>query len=154
MEKVLFVCLGNICRSPLAEGLANKLSKELGVSEKVKFDSCGTSNYHIGEQPDKRAIQNAQENGLKLNHKARQFDKADFREFDYIIAMDSANLTNINKLDQEGQFEEKLYLMRQFDDEDKGADVPDPYFGGPEGFQQVYDILERSVKKFLVEKYT
>ncbi|QSE97680.1 low molecular weight protein-tyrosine-phosphatase [Fulvivirga lutea] len=152
MEKVLFVCLGNICRSPLAEGLAIKLSKELGVEKKVEFDSCGTSNYHIGEKPDKRTIENAEENGLKLNHKARQFDKADFREFDYIIAMDQANLSNIKKLDQEGQFDDKLYLMREFDNEDKGADVPDPYFGGPKGFQEVYDILERSVQKFLEEK--
>ena len=152
MKKVLFVCLGNICRSPLAEGLAIKLASEMGLNNQVEFDSCGTSNYHIGDQPDKRTIENAEANGLKLNHKARQFDKRDFRDFDFIITMDTANMSNVKKLDQEGQFGDKLYLMREFDTEDKGADVPDPYFGGPKGFQEVYDILERSVKSFIEEK--
>jgi len=149
MKKVLFVCLGNICRSPLAEGLAIHLAKEKGVSDQIEFDSCGTSHYHIGNQPDERTISNAASNGLKLDSKARQFGKRDFRDFDYILAMDAANLSNIQKLDQAVQFGDKLYLMRDFDPEKPGSDVPDPYFGGDTGFQNVYDILNRSVNNFL-----
>lgn len=154
MKKVLFVCLGNICRSPLAEGLANKIAKKNGISDKVYFDSCGTSKYHIGEQPDERTIRNAADNGVKLDHKARQFEKKDFRDFDYILAMDSANLSNIKILDQADQFGDKLYLMRDFDPDNPGADVPDPYFGGEQGFQNVYDILERSVNNFIETELT
>lgn len=148
MKKVLFVCLGNICRSPLAEGLANKIAQELNT-EDVLFDSCGTGNYHIGEQPDARTVENAKSNGLILNHKARQFDKKDFRDFDYILVMDQSNLNNLKKLDMTNQFGEKLSLMRDYDDLEPGADVPDPYFGGERGFQEVYDILNRSVKNFI-----
>lgn len=153
MKKVLFVCLGNICRSPLAEGLAKKVAADLNV-EDVYFDSCGTSNYHIGDQPDARTVANAKENGLILNHKARQFEKKDFREFDYILAMDNSNLGNIKILDMTNEFGDKVGLMRDYDDEAPGADVPDPYFGGPKGFQNVYDILERSVTKFIKQELT
>ena len=152
MKKVLFVCLGNICRSPLAEGLAKKIAGEMGISDEVEFDSCGTSNYHIGEQPDRRTVENANNNGLQLNHKGRQFDRADFREFDYILAMDSANLANIKKLDQTNEFDDKVFLMRDFDPDFPGEDVPDPYFGGSEGFQNVFDILNRSVEHFIKTK--
>ena len=152
MKKVLFVCLGNICRSPLAEGLAKKIADDMEISDNVSFDSCGTSNYHIGEQPDRRTIENAKKNGLHLNHKGRQFDRADFREFDFILAMDSANMSNIKKLDQTNEFDDKLFLMRDFDPDFPGEDVPDPYFGGPDGFQNVYDILDRSVKHFIKTK--
>ncbi|MEQ8474979.1 low molecular weight protein-tyrosine-phosphatase [Fulvivirga sp.] len=149
MKKVLFVCLGNICRSPLAEGLAKHLANEKGVSDQFYFDSCGTSRYHIGEQPDDRTLKNAANNGIKLDHQARQFEKKDFRDFEYILAMDAANLSNIKILDQAKQFGDKLYLMRDFDPNNPGADVPDPYFGGEQGFQNVYDILERSVNNFI-----
>ncbi len=149
MQRVLFVCLGNICRSPLAEGLANKVAEELGLENLVEFDSCGTSSYHIGQQPDERTLINAKKNGLELNHNARQFEKADFREFDFIIAMDAANKSNIQKLDQTGEFDDKLFLMRDFDPKSPGADVPDPYFGGEQGFQNVFEILDRSVRNFI-----
>lgn len=152
MKKILFVCLGNICRSPLAEGLANKIAKESGLEQKVVFDSCGTGAYHIGEQPDPRTMANAKSNGLIIKHQARQFDKSDFREFDYILAMDQDNLANIKKIDQTSAFEDKLFLMRDFDSLSPGADVPDPYFGGSEGFQNVYDILERSINEFMNKK--
>lgn len=149
MIKVLFVCLGNICRSPLAQGILEKKIKEKGLSDKIQVDSSGTSKYHIGEPPDSRTLANAKENDLILDHQARQFGKKDFRDFDYILAMDAANLENIQKLDQTKEFEDKVMLMRVFDDQAKNADVPDPYFGGEEGFQNVYDILERSVSNFL-----
>lgn len=149
MKKVLFVCLGNICRSPLAKELAKKIAKENGLADSVFFDSCGTSDYHIGEQPDQRTVDNARQNGLIINHRARQFENSDFREFDYILAMDSANLSNIMKLDQTNEFGAKVYLMRDFDPEFPGEDVPDPYFGGSQGFQHVFDILTRSVSHFI-----
>ncbi len=153
MKKVLFVCLGNICRSPLAEGLAIKISAELGISDQVTFDSCGTGNYHIGELPDERTRKNAKQNGLELTSQARQFDKKDFREFDYILAMDSANLSNIKKIDMTNQFDKIMGLMRDYDLEFKGQDVPDPYFGGEQGFQEVYNIIERSVRQFLTAEF-
>lgn len=152
MKKVLFVCLGNICRSPIAEGLALKISMEKGLQERVSFDSCGTGAYHIGEQPDPRTIENARKNGVVLSHAARQFDKSDFRVFDYIITMDQANMKNIKMLDQAEAFEDKLFLMRSFDKLNLGADVPDPYFGGEQGFQEVFEILERSVEEFINQK--
>jgi len=156
MVKILFVCLGNICRSPLAEGILKSQIKEKGLDEHIVVDSCGTSKYHIGEQPDSRTVSNAKENGLELNHEARQFEKEDFRQFTYIVTMDSANLNCIQRIDQTKGFEDKMMLMRAFDPENKNADVPDPYFGGEDGFQQVYDILDRSVTNFLdwvVEKH-
>jgi protein-tyrosine phosphatase len=153
MTKILFVCLGNICRSPLAEGLANKIAKELGIHDGLSFDSCGTSQYHIGHQPDSRTLLNAKNNGLLLSHQARQFEKTDFRDFDYILLMDKDNLTNINKLDQTNKFAQKLHLMRKYDPIESGGDVPDPYFGGEEGFQNVYDILERSIQNFIETEF-
>jgi len=149
MTKVLFICLGNICRSPLAEGIFISKVKEKGLEDVIEVDSCGTSKYHIGEQPDPRTRENAEQNGLKLNHQARQFHKEDFRKFDYLIPMDQANLDCISRLDQTDSFGDKITLMRNFDQNDKGADVPDPYFGGEEGFQNVFDILERSTSDLL-----
>ncbi|UII32985.1 low molecular weight phosphotyrosine protein phosphatase [Fulvivirga ulvae] len=149
MIKVLFVCLGNICRSPLAQGLMEMKIDELGLNDQIKVDSCGTSQYHIGEQPDERTLKNALKNGLKLEHQARQFSRKDFRTFDYIVTMDKANMDCVKRLDQTNEFSDKFMLIRDFDPVDKGADVPDPYFGGEEGFQHVYLILQRSVSEFL-----
>lgn len=149
MVNVLFVCLGNICRSPLAEGVFQKEIRNRGVESEFNVDSCGTSKYHIGEQPDSRTVANARENGVHLDHKARQFSKADFRDFDYIIVMDKANLEVIERHDQNNNYSEKFHLMRDFDPKFKGEDVPDPYFGGESGFQHVYDIVKRSVDNFL-----
>lgn len=149
MTNVLFVCLGNICRSPLAQALMEKKIKEKGLTSEIHVDSCGTSQYHIGESPDKRTLQNAADNGLKIEHKARQFSKKDFRDFDYIVAMDSANLECVRRMDQTNEFDHKLLIMRDYDEVNPGADVPDPYFGGSEGFQHVYQMLDRSVEAFL-----
>ena len=149
MIKILFVCLGNICRSPLAEGILKSRIKSLDLENKISVDSCGTSKYHIGEQPDSRTLANAKSNGLQLDHQARQFMKEDFRNFDYILAMDNANLKNVHKVDQTGEFRDKTMLMRFFDLKDKNADVPDPYFGGEDGFQNVYEILDRSMDIFI-----
>lgn len=156
MINVLFVCLGNICRSPLAQGILLKEIEKRGLAGKIAVDSCGTSKYHIGEPPDHRTLENAKSNGIILNHQARQFERSDFRKFDYILAMDSANRNNILRLDQTSEFGHKLMMIRDFDPEFKGADVPDPYFGGESGFLEVFDILDRSVNKFLdhlIEKH-
>jgi protein-tyrosine phosphatase len=150
MIKVLFVCLGNICRSPLAEGIFRKLVDENGLGNLIYYDSAGTSDYHIGEDPDPRTVKNALKNGVILSHKGRQFKKRDFAEFDYVLAMDRSNHMNILKLNGGGEILAKLYLMREFDPADDGTtEVPDPYFGGEEGFQLVFDILKRSNEQFL-----
>lgn len=145
MIKVLFVCLGNICRSSVAEGIFAKLVKEKELNHRISCDSCGTSNYHIGDSPDHRSSENAWSNGLVLNHSARQFTKDDFEKFDYILAMDVKNMVDIKAL--ENQVKNATYtlmMMRDFDALGKGCDVPDPYFGGSSGFQDVFDILTRS----------
>lgn len=146
---VLFVCLGNICRSPLAMNLFIREVRERGYQDYFEIDSCGTSDYHIGSSPDSRTIANARANGLNVEHSARQLTPQDLENYDYILAMDRSNLLNIKNLDPSGKYEDKIYLMRDFDPEEKGTEVPDPYFGGEQGFQNVYDILKRSVSHFL-----
>jgi len=151
MIKVLFVCLGNICRSPLAEGIFAKMIKEQGLQEQISCDSCGTAAYHIGSQPDSRTVANAKENGLILNHQARQFRGEDFQEFDHIMVMDRSNLGNVRIFEEYQEDTSKVELMRTYDLEEPNADVPDPYYGGDKGFQEVYDILYRSCDELLKE---
>lgn len=150
MVKVLFVCLGNICRSPLAQGLFEQAVKTYGLQAQISADSCGTSNYHIGSAPDRRTLDNARSNGLELIHKGRQFQIADFTQFDYIVAMDQENLAHIQRLQRENNLLfPNLYLMRHFDPSKDHDDVPDPYYSGEQGFQDVYDILTRSSERLL-----
>ena len=151
MKKVLFVCLGNICRSPLAEGIFSYKAELIGRAGDFMVDSCGTSNYHIGEQPDPRTRDNARQNGIELLHAARQFTELDFDEFDMILAMDRSNKMNIERLDRTSVYAEKIWLLRDFDPMAKGADVPDPYYGGERGFQDVFEIVERSIDQLLNE---
>lgn len=145
---VLFVCLGNICRSPLAEGVFRDKVKKAALDGSFEIDSCGTSAYHIGEQSDPRSRANAVENGVYLDHQARQFVKADFSDFDYILPMDASNYRNVIRLEPVDT-KAQVILMRDFDAEGSGEDVPDPYYGGERGFQDVFDILDRSAQALL-----
>nr|WP_156518598.1 low molecular weight protein-tyrosine-phosphatase [Phormidesmis priestleyi] len=139
--KLLFVCLGNICRSPSAENIMNHLIHQAGLENKIQCDSAGTSSYHIGSAPDLRMNVAAKLRGIELVGHARQFTKADFEEFDLILAMDRENHENICALDRSGQYRHKVRLMCDFCTRHTLKEVPDPYYGGDEGFNQVIDLL-------------
>lgn len=144
---VLFVCLGNICRSPLAEGIFRHLVNEQGLSSNYTIDSCGTGSWHIGEPPHKDSRRVAKKNGVSLDgQQARTVASDDIVLFDLLVAMDTQN-----KIDLESKFgtSEKIILLREYDSKRDTLDVPDPYFGGPEGFDLVYDMISRSCRALL-----
>lgn len=147
--RVLFVCLGNICRSPLAEAIFKHKIKEQGLDNIFEGDSCGTSNYHIGDSPDSRTIRNAAKNGVTIDHAARQLSERDLEAFDYILAMDKSNYSNIFRLSNARAHASKISLIRKFDRDEGSGEVPDPYYGGERGFQEVFDILDRSMDGFI-----
>lgn len=152
MIRVLFVCLGNICRSPLAEAIFNSKVKQAGMQTQFKCDSAGTSDFHIGELPDERTIKCASKYNLPLNHRGRQVNRTDFRDFEYILAMDDHNLRNLNNLKVRYGFGNKeIHLMRDFVTETQGLSVPDPYYGGEEGFEEIYQILDEALDCFLTQ---
>lgn len=142
--RILMVCLGNICRSPLAEGiLQSKLPKD-----KFIVDSAGTGNWHAGEQPDKRSILTAKNRGLDIScQKARQVRQSDFTDFDHIYVMDSSNLRDVTKLAPNDTSRSKVKLMMDEIFPGQKIDVPDPYYGGPEGFDKVYDMLDEACER-------
>lgn len=140
--KLLFVCLGNICRSPSAENIMNHLIEKGGLSGSIICDSAGTSSYHIGSPPDSRMSAAAfQKLQIKLRGKARQFHKSDFDNFDLILAMDRENYEDILSLDRTGKYHQKVRLICDFCSRHTLKEVPDPYYGGVEGFNQVIDLL-------------
>lgn len=146
-RRILFVCLGNICRSPMAEGVFKQLLQERRLIQYFELDSAGTGAYHIGSHPDQRAMRICAAKGIDLVHKARQVVKHDAEAYDYILAMDGHNYQFLKQLfpDYKG-----LRMMRDFDPQVLDSnDVPDPYYGGVEGFEEVYDILLRSSQGLL-----
>lgn len=145
MILVLFVCLGNICRSPMAEGIFNDLIIKNGLQDQLACDSAGTADYHVGQLPDRRMRQTAQRHQLNLTHVGRQLNCQDLLRFDYVLAMDKSNLEDILSLPCSNQVfsRAKVMLMRNFDPTPGTGSVPDPYYGGPDGFEEVYQLLKR-----------
>lgn len=150
MKKILFICLGNICRSPAAEGIMKSLLHKRHLTDKFHVDSAGMINYHTGEDPDPRMLKHALDRGYKLHHKARQFNpKKDFQEFDYLVTMDDQIEMDVKKLDKEKKYSDKIYKMAKFCSHYNVNSVPDPYEEGPEAFEHVLDILEDACGYFL-----
>ncbi|MGF1494705.1 MAG: low molecular weight protein-tyrosine-phosphatase [Microcoleaceae cyanobacterium] len=139
--RLLFVCLGNICRSPSAENIMNHLIQQRGLTDQITCDSAGTSSYHIGSPPDQRMAKAARAQGIELVGAARQCEVSDFEAFDLILAMDRDNYNQILRLDPQRQYLDKVRLMCDFCRHYSLREVPDPYYGGPEGFNQVIDLL-------------
>ncbi|MEM7555742.1 MAG: low molecular weight protein-tyrosine-phosphatase [Cyanobacteria bacterium P01_A01_bin.84] len=140
--KLLFVCLGNICRSPSAENIMNHLVAENGLTDKIICDSAGTSSYHIGSLPDRRMSAAVSKNlGIQMRGQARQFQKSDFQDFDLILAMDADNYQDIIRLDDTQEYADKIRMMCDFCTQHTMKEVPDPYYGGVEGFNQVIELL-------------
>lgn len=139
--KLLFVCLGNICRSPSAENIMNHLIKEADLTNRIVCDSAGTSGYHIGASPDRRMNAAAIKRGIELRGKSRKLTPLDLQRFDLILAMDRENYQDILHLDREGKYEDKVRLMCDFATNKTDREVPDPYYGGQDGFDYVIDLL-------------
>jgi protein-tyrosine phosphatase len=152
MQSVLFVCLGNICRSPLAEALFLEHVKVKNLTEKFIADSAGTAAYHLGELADKRTRSMAMKlSNLNLTHKARQFKSNDFFDFDFIVAMDKTNFQNIMQL-KPANAKAKVLLMRHYDSMIQNEDaIPDPYYGNENDFERVHHMLNDCTKNFLKE---
>jgi len=142
--------MGNICRSPAAEGIMNKIIEENNLKHKIETDSAGTIGYHAGEPADPRMSRHAAKRGYKLTSLARRFNpKKDFQEFDYIITMDDNNYEDILSLDIQGQYYHKVHKMAKYFTDHSHTEVPDPYYGGSDGFEVVLDLLEEGNKNLL-----
>lgn len=149
-KKVLFVCLGNICRSPLAEGIFNHLVREKGLSQSFSSESCGTAGYHAGELPDYRTRQVAEEHGIVLQKNARKFNKNDFEKYDLIVSMDTQNLFDLERIGG-NKYKNKLKLLMEYSQEyPKIRNVYDPYYDGIEKFREVYVVIESCIKQLLL----
>ncbi len=153
MPSVLFVCLGNICRSPLAEGVFRHQVRARGLAAQFTIDSAGTGDWHVGAAPDARAVRVAKRRGVDISDlRARQVTLADFAAFDHVLAMDRANLEDLLEMCPR-EHRDKVRLFRSHDPV-TGGDVPDPYFGGPNdlgGFEEVFDMVDRCSERLLSE---
>jgi len=148
--EISFVCLGNICRSPLAQGVFQNLVNQKQLEQKIIVASAGTSGWHIGDLPDERMCRTAQSKGIQLESRARQFQSADFNRFNLVLAMDHSNLARLEEIAPSNLSPEKLMLFRSFDPECNGnQDVPDPYYGGAKGFEEVYSMVKRTCPPLL-----
>jgi protein-tyrosine phosphatase len=149
MKHILMVCLGNICRSPLAEGILRNKIEKLGMD--VRIDSAGTSNYHTGQCPDERTIANAKKHGIDLSPlRARQFRTEDYNTFDHIFVMDASNYADVIALARNENDKKKVELILDRVHPGSGMSVPDPYFGGEQGFENVYILLDNACEEIAV----
>lgn len=149
MANVLFVCLGNICRSPTADGIFRELVKRAKLEQKIIVDSAGTGDWHIGKAPDSRTVSAAKKRGYDLSIlRARQVSAADFDEFDYVLAMDNSNLRHLHAL-RPPHFAGHLGLLLDFGSNKKYREVPDPYYGDSDGFELVLDLVEEAAEGLL-----
>jgi low molecular weight protein-tyrosine phosphatase len=152
--RILFVCLGNICRSPTAECTMRALVREAGMEDQVEIDSAGTGGWHVGAPPDERATAAAAGRGIALEGSARRVRASDFDDFDLMIAMDSANLSDLVALAGTDAQRAKVRLLREFDPASDGSrelDVPDPYYGEGDGFERVLDMVQASCRGLLAQ---
>jgi protein-tyrosine phosphatase len=146
---VLFVCMGNICRSPTAEGVFRKMVIDAGLADRIHSDSAGTHAYHSGEPPDRRAIAAAERRGISLEGiTARRVAEGDFEQFHYVIAMDKDNLQSLHETSDD-EHHRKLSLLMEYSDSHPGSEVPDPYYGGAAGFERVLDLVEEAAGALL-----
>jgi protein-tyrosine phosphatase len=143
--RILFVCMGNICRSPTAEGVMRHLLAERGLEDEIEVESAGTGGWHAGSPPDARSARAAAARGITLEGAARQVTRADFEDFDLLVAMDRDNLADLQAIAPPGT-EHKVRLLLA-----DGRDVPDPYYGGPHGFENVLDLVEHACEQLLDE---
>ena len=149
--RVLMVCLGNICRSPTAEAMLRRKVHEAGLDGRVEVDSAGTADYHVDSPPDRRAVAHGERRGLEMrNLRGRQVERADFDRFDFILAMDEDNLANLRRVRPAGS-RAKLALLLSFAPGAGAREVPDPYYGGAEGFERVLDLVDAACEGFLAK---
>ena len=152
--RLLFVCLGNICRSPTADGVMAHLLREEGLEGDIEIDSAGTGAWHIGKPPDTRATGAARARGVVLGGQGRQISPEDFDRFDLLLAMDRENLMDVLAIAPDEDARQKVKLLREFDPEAVAAgdlDVPDPYYGGADGFEDVLDLVTRACHGLLAD---
>lgn len=149
--KVLFVCMGNICRSPTAHGVFRHMLEQEGLAERIEVDSAGTHAYHIGKPPDSRAQSTALQRGIHLDDlRARQAEPTDFHQFDYILAMDQDNYHGLSRICPDGMHD-RIHLLMDFAPSARSREVPDPYYGGADGFERVFDMVEEAANGLLTE---
>ena len=147
---ISFVCTGNICRSPTAEAVMRRLVQDARLDGAIEIDSAGTGAWHVGEARDERSQAVGERRGMPLAGRARQFRRSDFARFDYVLALDRENLADLVRLAPDAQARAKLHLLRDFDPASPpSSDVPDPYYGGIDGFERVFDICEAACRGLL-----
>ncbi|HEY4277781.1 MAG TPA: low molecular weight protein-tyrosine-phosphatase [Conexibacter sp.] len=154
MTRIVFVCLGNICRSPTAEAVMTRLVADAGLDDRIEIESAGTGAWHVGNPPDPRATEAAAARGFTMRSLARQVEPSDFARFDLLLAMDRDNLRNLRRLAPDAESAAKARLLREFDPASAGSsdlDVPDPYYGGADGFDHVLDLIEAACAGLLHE---